>query len=107
MGIQSVRILGRSYKVVTLKRMKDAGQCDYVAAKIKVKAEQDEHERKDAVVHEIFHGILYQQGREYGGEVEETYVRALATGFIAVLQDNPEFAAWLGSHIQDNEATSP
>ena len=73
----------------------NAGLCDYAAATIKVQSDQDEHEQKDALLHEVMHAILYQQGREYGGDVEETYVRALATGLIAVFQDNPEFAAYI------------
>lgn len=101
MGKSSVRILGRKYRIKLLKRMKDAGLCDYVAATIKVSDKQDEHEKKDALVHEIFHAILYQQGREYGGETEETYVRALATGLIAVLQDNPELAAYIAKPIEE------
>lgn len=101
MGKDSVRILGRKYRIRVLKRMKHAGLCDYVKATLKIKDGQDAHETKDALVHEIFHAILYQQGREYGGETEETYVRALATGLIAVLQDNPELAAYIAKPIEE------
>lgn len=52
-------------------------------------------EIKDTVLHEVMHAIRHTQGREYGGEVEEDYVRSLATGLIAVFKDNPEFAKWL------------
>jgi len=52
-------------------------------------------ETRDTVLHEIFHAILFSQGREYGGEVEELFVRALATGLTGVLQDNPDLANWL------------
>lgn len=50
---------------------------------------------KDTLLHEVFHAIRYQQGREDGGKVEEDYVRSLATGLIGVLSDNPTFAKWL------------
>lgn len=53
---------------------------------------------KDTVLHEVLHAIRQSQGREYGGEVEEDYVRSLATGLTVVLRDNPEFAKWLISH---------
>lgn len=52
-------------------------------------------ELRDTILHELFHALRYTQGREYGDEVEEDYVRSLATGLIGVLQDNPEFAKWL------------
>lgn len=51
--------------------------------------------KRDTILHELFHALRSLQGREYGGEVEEDYVRSLATGLIGVLDDNPEFAQWL------------
>ena len=101
MATSSIRILGRTYKIKRLRRMKDAGNCDYQKAELRVSATQDELEQKDTLLHEIMHAIRYQQGRENGGEVEEDYVRSLATGLIAVLQDNPDFAAWLGQPVKD------
>lgn len=102
MATSNVRVLGRVYKIKRLKRMKDAGNCDYVKAELRVSANQDDLEQKDALLHEVMHAIRYQQGREYGGEVEEDYVRSLATGLIAVLQDNPDFAAWLGQPVKES-----
>ena len=52
-------------------------------------------ETQDTLLHEVFHSLRSYQGREYGGIVEEDYVRSFATGLIGVLQDNPEFAKWL------------
>lgn len=40
----------------------------------------------DTVLHELMHAILHHQGRENGGDAEETYVRALATGVLVVLR---------------------
>lgn len=51
--------------------------------------------KRDTILHELMHAIRSLQGREYGGEVEEDYVRSLATGLIGVFDDNPEFAEWL------------
>ena len=56
---------------------------------------QSRESLKDTLLHEVFHAIRYQQGREDGGKVEEDYVRSLATGLIGVLSDNPTFAKWL------------
>ena len=77
-----------------------AGLCHYAKAGIDIRQGQSPVDEADTILHEVFHAILYCQGREYGEEVEETYVRALATGLVAALQDNPEFASWLLSTVQ-------
>lgn len=51
--------------------------------------------KRDTILHELMHAVRSLQGREYGGGVEEDYVRSLATGLIGVFDDNPEFAQWL------------
>lgn len=55
----------------------------------------DSFATKDTLLHEVMHAVRYMQGREDGGEVEEDYVRSLATGILGVLRDNPTFAKWL------------
>jgi hypothetical protein len=77
------------------------GLCHYRQARIDIRAGQLPIDQTDTVLHEVFHAILYCQGREHGGDTEETYVRALATGLVATLKDNPEFAEWLHSSIKD------
>ena len=62
---------------------------------IEISKGQSEDEMKDTLLHEVFHALLHTQGREYGGEVEETYVRALATGFVGLLKGDPAFISWL------------
>lgn len=71
------------------------GLCFYAKARIDYQTRMSNVERRDALLHEVMHAVLYTQGREYGGEVEEAYVRALATGLIGVLDANPEFTNWL------------
>jgi len=98
--VTSLRIAGRPYVVWRrkAKAMGDAAGLHWGAkSRIDILAGQTPVEEADTLLHEVMHAILYCQGREYGGEVEETYVRALATGLIGVLQDNPEFASWLSS----------
>lgn len=95
MGATAVRILGRIWRIKFVKGLSTDGLCEYGKATLKVRTGMDLHDRKDTVLHELMHAVLYQQGREYGDEVEETYVRALATGLIGVFQDNPDLAAWL------------
>lgn len=94
----TIRIGGREWKFRRRlpKSMPDeSGLCHYEKAQIDIRSGQSPIDERDTVLHEVMHAILYCQGREYGEEVEETYVRALATGLIATLQDNPQFAQWL------------
>lgn len=62
---------------------------------IEISTDQEPQELKDTVIHELLHAILHTQGREYGGEAEEVYVRALATGLLGLLTDNPKLHPWL------------
>jgi hypothetical protein len=54
----------------------------------------------DTVLHEVMHAVRFAQGREYGGEVEEDYVRSLATGLTNVFRDNPGFVRWIVSTLK-------
>lgn len=62
---------------------------------IEISKGQSEEEQKDTLLHEVFHALLHTQGREYGGEEEELYVRALATGFVGLITGDPAFIQWL------------
>ena len=46
-------------------------------------------EKVDTVLHEIFHAILAPEKLQ--ASTEEKYVTLLATGFMRVLRDNPEY----------------
>jgi hypothetical protein len=90
----SIKVNGRvvSIKYRATKHMPDvAGQFHPERSHIDINKGQDYQELQDTVLH----AILHTQGREYGGEVEELYVRAIATGLSGVLKDNPEFTLWL------------
>ena len=94
----AVKVNGRvvSIKYLANKHMPDlAGQFHPDRCHIDINKAQDKQELQDTVLHETLHAILHTQGREYGGEVEELYVRAIATGLSGVLRDNPEFTLWL------------
>lgn len=96
--LRSVRLGARDWALRYRRpgSMPDAlGLCHYDKARIDIRGGQLAIDEKDTVVHELFHAILNCQGRENGGEVEETYVRALATGLVVAIEDNPEFAQWL------------
>jgi hypothetical protein len=90
---------GRDWSVRMLPRKKlggSLGLTHFDRGAIDVATRQDPFDTRDTLLHETFHAILAQQGRvTHGSEEEEMYVRALATGLMGVLQDNPEFAKWL------------
>lgn len=77
----------------------NAGLCVFDDHTCLIAPGQHPTEETDTVIHELFHAILYCQGREHGGKTEETYVRALATGLTGVLQDNPKFLKWLNTRF--------
>ena len=96
---KSLRINGRK---VPIKYMRGdglpstaVGLFRSLTASIEISTDQGLGELKDTVLHEALHAILHTQGREYEGEVEELFVRAIATGLYGVFQDNPKFALWL------------
>lgn len=71
------------------------GQWHESGGKIDYRTRLTRIDLRDTILHELLHAIRSTQGREYGGEIEEDYVRSLATGLVGVFDDNPEFAHWL------------
>jgi hypothetical protein len=80
--------------------MESDGLCQIAKAQIDIRRGQLPIDEVDTVLHEVLHAILACQGREHGGDTEELYVRALATGLVTTLKDNPEFADWLTSSLK-------
>jgi hypothetical protein len=59
--------------------------------RIAVEEGQELEQEQDTIIHEIFHGIE----RAMDCQVEETVIRRLATGWLAVIKDNPSLIAYL------------
>lgn len=77
-------------------KMGDAnGWCHYDKSQIHLLAGLDPVLRAETALHELMHAVRHVQGHEYGAEVEEGYVRSLASGLIGAMRDNPEFFLWL------------
>ena len=98
-----LRILGR--KVVLTPRLKKdmphvLGEWHADRNAIVIRKEQLPLEEADTVLHEVMHATLHLQGRAYAGKTEELYVRALATGMLAVLRENPKFVSYLMQGIK-------
>lgn len=90
-----LRINGREVALRPRKGLYEFGLWYEDKNRIDYRTRMDINIKRDTLLHEVMHAIRSLQGREYGGEVEEDYVRSLATGLIGVFDDNPEFARWL------------
>jgi hypothetical protein len=95
MGKDYVRVLGRHYEIKQEALEDKAGQCDLQAGIVSIVPNSSPFDLRDTVLHEIMHAILYQQGYCHPYELEESFVRPLSSGIMAVLQDNPKLAKWL------------
>lgn len=94
-----VRVLGKEYRLLRTEVPDCYGTCDSWSGEITYDPDLDSRpiEKADTILHEVFHAILFCQGRE-PCDHEERYVRALSAGLISVLADNPKFAKWLASN---------
>ena len=95
---EHIDVLGRRIRIRMRleKSMPEAlGEWHAEHSRIDLRRGQQQHDEADTLLHETMHAILAGQGREYGHAVEEMYVRALATGLLTVLRENPAFVAWL------------
>ncbi|SEJ85374.1 hypothetical protein SAMN03159494_03594 [Achromobacter sp. NFACC18-2] len=98
---ESLGVLGQSYTIQSLPadQLPEAYGLHWADdRRIEVRDSMSPFDLRDTTLHEVFHAIRAAQGREYGGETEEDYVRSLATGLTVVLRDNPAFAKWLINH---------
>lgn len=103
----SIRLGGRQWVLVPSTLGDDegnAGSCSQRDRRITVATDQDPQDVVDTVIHEAFHAILYTQGREHGGPTEERYVRALATGFTNLLQEDPNLLAWISQTLHPHDS---
>jgi hypothetical protein len=53
----------------------------------------------DTVMHEVFHAV-FDVMQLTDDDKEEAYVSRMATGFTAVLRDNPKFRNWLFGQLK-------
>lgn len=83
----------------TLRRRKlppdTLGLCDETKRTITLAPGQGKLDELDTALHETFHAILRSQGRAYDEVPEELYVRALTTGLVGALRDNPSLLKYI------------
>ena len=96
--LDNLRILGRDYKITYVPpsalSVNELGTCNNFSQEICLSLNQSPIEATDTFIHEVFHALDYIVGLD----LTEHQVRHLASTFIGVIQDNPEWASWV---IQD------
>lgn len=106
----TIRVFGRTY-IFNYEQAGGLGQdrvgsCDNINQIITIDANQSLVEEADTVLHEVLHAIFYTMKIGLDMDTEEKAVSALATGLIGVIQDNPEWAAWLvenkSKHLEES-----
>lgn len=85
-GIEPTLVISKDYSIV--------GKIDYQEQKIYVRSDLLKDRLKDAILHEIVHGILEQLGYSNLND-DEQFVTAFTTALLKVMQDNGELFSWL------------
>lgn len=100
-----IRIIGKEHEISYLptghEELKDgadtfAGRIDNDRQRIIIEDGQTTSSEQDTLLHEVLHGIESAMDLD----LEESKVRRMATGLLAVLKDNPDFLEYL----QNNNA---
>lgn len=101
-----VKIVGKQHSVAYvpaghpgLKDGTDAlvGSIQHDKQEIYVEEGQPIEQEQDTLLHEILHGVE----RQMDLELEESAIRRLATGLLAVMKDNPSLVRYLGTKTRE------
>lgn len=75
------------------------GETDNTNSEIHVHPNQSLQNKRDTLIHEILHAILFASGAKrvlgWSAEREEKVIRLLSPWLLAVLQDNPDLIDYL------------
>lgn len=82
-----------------VKETESKGQCDVDDQVILIPRTTKLCQTLDTTIHEVFHGI-YDVMQLTDDDKEEAYVARMATGWVAVMRDNPKFRAWVFSSLE-------
>jgi hypothetical protein len=91
----TVRILGVDYGITYESRLNNGsslayGHIDYEKSMIRLNNDDAKEQRlQQTLLHEIIHGVVYHMGFDLG----EGKTNKLATGLLAVINDNPQLFA--------------
>lgn len=89
-----LKILGKPFEVRWLTEGLDPelnGECDSDKQVITIRDGQPLESSQDTLLHEVCHAV----DEAMDAKMKESQVKKLATGLLAVLKDNPRFAAFL------------
>ena len=95
-----IRIIGKDHAIDYLPSGHDdlkegddtfAGRIDHERQRVMIEEGQTLDSEQDTLLHEVMHGVE----RAMDLDLEETKVRRMATGLLAVFKDNPDFLDFL------------
>lgn len=98
----SIRIFGRVYNISYLPYsigLQSCGSTNHPNLLMVIQEDQLPIEEADTLLHEVIHGIEYTMDLK----LSEHQIRALATGLLGVLRDNPVFAKYI---VEDSSQAS-
>lgn len=97
---RSLRLAGWDWRLRRAKLPDDTlGLCEESVHRITLAPGQAKLDELDTALHEVFHAILRSQGRPYDELPEELYVRALSTGLVGALRDNPDLMRYINESL--------
>lgn len=86
-----IKILGKAFAVNANVPEALNGECDTDKQTISIRDGQPLESEQDTVLHEVVHAI----DEAMDIKMKETQVKKLATGFLAVIKENPSFVSYL------------
>jgi Zn-dependent peptidase ImmA (M78 family) len=92
---KEVKVLNKVYKVKVKKVIREGelyGLTNHDRGQIRLLRDQPLSSAKDTLLHEVLHAIWHGHSMSYGiqnEEAEEYAVTMMATGIMAVMEDNP------------------
>lgn len=92
--MKDVRVLGKPFCIKLVEKSavaEDLGACSQDEQEILIRKGLPLATEQDTVLHEVFHAIDHSMGTK----LSEKQIGGMATGFLAVLKDNPEFLKYL------------
>lgn len=98
-----LRMGAKEYKVELAPKLKDAGETEAGACKIRLSPDQEPMQFVDTYLHEVMHALIYESGLNPLLEnppakykhLEEVVVRDLATSLISLFSENPRILDYL------------
>jgi hypothetical protein len=89
--LDPVKLLGRQIKFKEYRSRKNNGEWEYAKNQISIKKGLDPVETQDVVFHELTHAVSDLMNLD----LTENQVTLIATGWIALLHDNPHLYEFL------------